>query len=423
MNDHEKADGRASLKALARALENWLREGRHEPLERWLSRELDGEGAPLRLGPCLWSDCLGRLLDARRERRRWPSSIDRRILALGRCLLRFSRPDGTRAADFSLQDELAARRSVFAELARAYPRSGEARVVGWWLSLPDGPHVPPPLPAFSSTRRVLAVLRPGWRQADDLLTIDQSRTEASSRFELFGAGRSWLGPDWSVLDGARLTRPPSPGEWISSSIADFVQWSFRLGDYRVTRSVLLLRGQKTALLSDQIDGRSALPATVSTLYGLPPNVVAEPMANCRGMLLRRSETKAAASALPLALPALPYATDRGQFGVAAAGGSLQYSVTPRGRRCWVPLLVTWDPKRRRKRISWRVLTVAENARICRPDQAFAARVSWGRDDTVVIYRSLGPQARRSFLGHQTRAKFLLGKFTSEGLVEPLVTID
>jgi len=422
MNDHQKAGGRTPLETLAPALEGWLNEGRPEALDRWLSRELGEEGAPLRLGSSMWSDCLGRLLDARRERRRWPSSIDRRVLALGRCLLRFSRPDGTQAADFSAEGDLAGRRSVFAELAQAYPGSGEARVIGWWLSLPDGPHVPPPLPAFSSTRRVLAVLRAGWREADDLLTIDQSREESSSRFELFGAGCSWLGPDWRLLDAASLTRPPSPGKWISSSAADFAEWSFRLGDVRVTRAALLLRGQKTALLGDQIDGRSMLSETVSALYSLPPDVVAKPMADCRGMLLRRPETKSAALALPLALPALPYSTDRGQFGVAADGGSLDYRVTPRGRRCWLPLLVTWDPKRRRKRVSWRVLTVAENGRICGPDQAFAARVSWGRDDTLVIYRSLGPPALRSFLGHQTRARFLIGRFTSEGLVEPLVSV-
>jgi hypothetical protein len=423
MNDHEKADGRAPLESLARALDGWLNDGRDEALDRWLSRELDGDGVPLRLGAPLWADCLGRLLEVRRERRRWPSSIDHRVLALGRCLLRFSRPDGSQAADFSASDELSGRRSVLAELARAYPRSGEARVIGWWLSHPDGLHVPPPLPAFSSRRRVLAVLRAGWRKADDLLVIDQMRAEPSSRFELFGAGCSWLGPDWRLFGAAPLKRPPTPGAWISSSMADLAEWSFRSGDVRVSRTAVLVRGQRTALLSDQIEGRGMPAGTVSALYSLPPGVVAEPMPDCRGMLLRAPATKAVALVLPLALPALPYASDRGQFGVAASGGALNYGVAPRGRRCWLPLLVTWDAKRRRKRVSWRVLTVAENGRICDPDRAFAARVSWGKDETLVIYRSLGPPALRSFLGHQTRARFLLGKFTSEGIVEPLVSVD
>ncbi len=85
--------------------------------------------------------------------------------------------------------------------------------------------------------------------------------------------------------------------------------------------------------------------------------------------------------------------------------------------------MTWDAKRKRQRASWRVLTVAENTRICDPDRAFAARVRWGKDETLVIYRSLGPPALRSFLGHRTRARFLLGRFTREGIVEPLVSLD
>ena len=89
----------------------------------------------------------------------------------------------------------------------------------------------------------------------------------------------------------------------------------------------------------------------------------------------------------------------------------------------MPLLVSWDGLRHRKRLSWRVLTVSEDAKICPPDLAFAVRVSWGRDETYVIYRSLGPPALRAFLGHQTRARFLIGQFTDEGTVEPLVSVD
>jgi hypothetical protein len=58
-----------------------------------------------------------------------------------------------------------------------------------------------------------------------------------------------------------------------------------------------------------------------------------------------------------------------------------------------------------------------------PDEAFAVRVSWGRDDTLVIYRSLTPPARRAFLGHLTTARFLVGKFTSEGIVEPILSVE
>jgi hypothetical protein len=125
--------------------------------------------------------------------------------------------------------------------------------------------------------------------------------------------------------------------------------------------------------------------------------------------------------LPIGLPCLDYPTDRGRFQVQ--GRELVLTQSSPGRRCWLPVLVSWDPVRHRKTLRWRVLTVSERARAARADRAFAARVSWGRDETYVIYRSLGPPAPRAFLGHQTRARFLLGQFTSEGDVKPILSVE
>ena len=86
------------------------------------------------------------------------------------------------------------------------------------------------------------------------------------------------------------------------------------------------------------------------------------------------------------------------------------------------MLVSWEPKRNRQAVHWRTLTVSENSRACAPGVAFAARITWGKDDTLVIYRSLGRPGHRAFLGHQTRSRFLVGLFTSEGEVEPLVDV-
>ncbi len=95
---------------------------------------------------------------------------------------------------------------------------------------------------------------------------------------------------------------------------------------------------------------------------------------------------------------------------------------PRG---WLPLLVSWDPLRNRQVVECRLLTVAENSRPCSASTAFAARVSWGRfrDESVLVYRSLGPPALRSFLGHQTRARFLVALFDRSGKVTPVLTVE
>ncbi len=70
-----------------------------------------------------------------------------------------------------------------------------------------------------------------------------------------------------------------------------------------------------------------------------------------------------------------------------AGRSGPWSTTlilrqaPSGRRCWLPLLVSWDPERHRKPLSWRVLTVSERCegRRARPGLRRAGELGTRRD--------------------------------------------
>ncbi len=95
-----------------------------------------------------------------------------------------------------------------------------------------------------------------------------------------------------------------------------------------------------------------------------------------------------------------------------------------GRRCWLPLLSSWDPARNRKTLTCRILTVSERSRAVTADRAFAARVSWGRDETYIIYRSLGSTGTTACSSDtRTNARFLIGQFTTDGDVKPIFTID
>ena len=364
MNDFGVSDLPPGLESLARALCAWVRQGNSASLERWFARELGDDGAPIRLSIPDWRQCVRGLAEARHCRPGWSKRVDRQALALLRSLLRFSRPAGTPTTDFDAVELDASYRTSLAQLARAYARSGEARVIGWWLSLPDALHVPPPLPAWSSSRHVLAVLRGGWQKRDDLLVVDHRRREPQTRFELMGSGYSWLGPNWRLTSTVAALSSARPGSWISNSVADLLEWSYRSSGLRCTRTALLLRGRKMALLGDQIDGKDLRGRSLETEFDLPAGVTAEPIPGCRGLLLRTSSGRATAQVLPVALPAVPYETDRGQFRVLDDHSHLTLSCMARGGRCWLPLLVSWDPRRHRKRLSWRVLTVAQDSKVC-----------------------------------------------------------
>ena len=53
----------------------------------------------------------------------------------------------------------------------------------------------------------------------------------------------------------------------------------------------------------------------------------------------------------------------------------------------------------------------------------ASQIPGSGDEGLLIYRSLAPPALRSVLGHQTSARFLVGLFTREGDVVPIIKVD
>jgi hypothetical protein len=174
-------------------------------------------------------------------------------------------------------------------------------------------------------------------------------------------------------------------------------------------------------MSSLIERRPPIDSTVIFRISFPPQIKATPIVDSRAIVLTASNKRGSAHVLPIGLPSLAYPTQRGSFQIH--DGSLVLTQSTTLRRDWLPLLVSWDSQRHRKDPTWRVLSVSEKSRNVAPDRAFAARVSWGKDETFVIYRSLVSPAPRAFLGHQTTACFLVGRFTSEGVVEPIWKIE
>ncbi|MBV8554485.1 MAG: hypothetical protein JO116_02895 [Planctomycetaceae bacterium] len=112
---------------------------------------------------------------------------------------------------------------------------------------------------------------------------------------------------------------------------------------RVFRTALLLRGRRLALLADQ---------------------AAAPLPESRDVSLIPARGRGSAQVLPLGLPCFLDPTDRGAISWEA--GSLDLGPAEEGRRCWLPLLVSWDPIRGRMQVRWRVLTISEGSKACPP---------------------------------------------------------
>lgn len=412
------------LAALAKAVDAWTRLAKSEPLDRWLARELGDDGAPVRLSLAGWLPALEALIKAKRTREDWPDAIDGRALDFLRSLMRFTRPDGRLATLDEWAMSAEGLRTRWEHLIGAFPGSDASRVLDWWFPGRKSKPIAPPRAGWSSSSRVLGCSRVDWTSRGDLLAFDQPRGASATRLELFGSGHSWLAGLWRAPgrdDGTAMA--VKPVVWRTSASADVAEWTFRANGLRIRRVLALLHGRRAALLADQVDGLKA-PARLETSIDVPSaDLTVEAVPDSRALFLRSPVDGKTAQVIPLGLPALPYEPDRGRFEFDADRGALSLMQSTTGRRTWMPLIVSWNGSRHRKKVSWRALTVAENFKARPSDLAQAVRVSWGRSETFLIYRSLGPPARRSFLGHITTARFLIARFTPEGDVDPIIALD
>lgn len=399
MDEHSPERSRP-FAALVEAVAAW-REGNASALERWIGEELDAAGYPLRLPLREWAPALGAIAEAAKARPGWPAAVDERATDFVRMLLRFSRPDGTTA---TLDGHPSQPRGFWKGVAAAFPAGDVGRVLDWWFPGRDVEYVPPPLPAWSAADRVLGVLRADWTKRGDLLAFDQ-REGASTRIELFGSGRTWLGPGWSTtVDQA--AGPARVTAWGTSPNADVAEWSFGPSDREVTRLALMLRGRRLALLADlPRSGDATMQLDVAA------GLTREPLTVPGAFTFRPDKPGKSAQAILLTAGEAGFEEESRRLTFRAAAGAR-----------WLPVLVSWDHARHRKPLTWVELTIAEEGKRCPAGAAWAVRASWGRNETFVFYRSLGPPARRSFLGCSTTARLLVGRFTPEGDVEPIVTL-
>jgi hypothetical protein len=369
-----------------------------------------------------WNEGLNLVLAAQREQDDWPDRCGAAITRMIRSSLRFTRPDGCLATCFGASPRGNGPLLAHGDRTRLdHTDQPIARARKRWLAQGVNEGLPHASMGWASSKRVLAGLNDDGTTMRDLLVVDHHAAADFCRFELFGSGRTWLGPAWTVNGETGVAHRPRPRTWISTVTADLAEWSHPAGEDQVTRSVLLLRGRRLALLSIVVERVS--PASGPPVFRIAraPGLAVEPVEGCRALLLSQSPGRGTAQVVPIGLPCPAYPTDQGRL--AADDGDLALSHAAAGRRTWLPLLVSWDVSRHRKRLHWRVLTVSERSRIVGPDRAIAVRVSWGRPETYVIYRSLASPAPRVFLGHRTQNRFLVGRFTNQGIIEPIFEVE
>ncbi len=103
-------------------------------------------------------------------------------------------------------------------------------------------------------------------------------------------------------------------------------------------------------------------------------------------------------------------------------GCLTAAMTGRGG-VTLPLVLDWNPRRRKSPAEWSRLTVSEARRNVSAQEAAGCRIRIGKHQ-LMVYRSLRkPEIARSVLGLHTADESVYGRVTAGGIVEPLVQVE
>ena len=403
----------------------------HKALSTGLLDLLDGEGLPdgkhlALLRPLLacWTRC--GVLGAELTKGCWNKSAQTQYEWLVRTALRLTRHDGSHVLSNDVSGAWC--KDLFDAALCLGGDSADYEIAQLTLPSRGKPGLKKlaktrlPKPAYHSEWATTGVLRQGWQPNDSRLIVvydeREVKVEFESRRQVVWSG-NW---DFEVRCDGELIQPKSNWEevcWFSDDDVDYLELEVNLGgQFRLQRHMLLARKDQFLLMADSVLG--SRPAVLEYRGSLPL---------CKGMSILPSEEthescirgrKNVAMALPLALSEWRAAARNGSLCQTERGLELSQSLA--GSSMFAPIFFDLKPGRMNRPLTWRQLTVAADLEIQPPDVAVGYRVMVGRQQWL-IYRSLGPVANRTLLGHNLSTEMLVARFDRSGQVKTLLEIE
>lgn len=207
--------------------------------------------------------------------------------------------------------------------------------------------------------------------------------------------------------------------WHSDGDGDYLELQQALDGCRIERQVFLSRGGCFAMLADVV---AEVPgATIEYCSRIPLAEGARSLQNEKTRECRiAAPGSTVARVFPLALPADPVRATPGSLLIADNRLELRQTATAAG--LYAPLILDWEPERRRAAADWRPLTITEERKIIPADRASAFRLRMGQSHLLVYRSLLLTHTPRAVIGYNTRFETLVGWFNTAGEVVPLVQI-
>jgi hypothetical protein len=277
-------------------------------------------------------------------------------------------------------------------------------------------------PVFQSDNSRLACLRSDWtREANSLPVLHHGRFPV---LELAARGNVLLSGDWEIevrVAGEEIAfaGPWTCSCWYSDEEGDYLELQARpAAEIRIERQLLLARNDDLLFLADAVIGCGE--SRIDYVSRLSPVSGVEMVPDTRTRECQLAAKSGPARVFPLGLPCERVLGCAGQL--APTNGRLELRQTAIGG-LYAPLVIDWNPARRRRPASWRTLTVAQNGAIISPRAAAGNLLQIGKAQWLV-YRSLSSILEpRTVLGQHTMYETMIGRFLRSGAVEPIVLVE
>ncbi|NND99245.1 MAG: hypothetical protein HKN47_18150 [Pirellulaceae bacterium] len=292
----------------------------------------------------------------------------------------------------------------------------------WEISLPELVH--------HCDESKTAILLPEWDVQRGRIHIDYSEHEP--RVELFAGKSRVLAGRWQAMIELDDNEQRSIGQWVatceySDDDVHYLEleqpWT---GGIVLQRQFMIVRDDRSVLWADsvlpsdpnndQISGRSV---RYSCRLPLAKGMNATAETETREVYLGDKHQRAIV---------IPIAANEWRVGPSDAtlriteDDHLLMNCQGTGR-LYAPIWFDFQRKRFKCNRTWRQLTVADELRIVRRDEAVGYRIQLGSEQWL-IYRSLGESRCRSVLGKHLVADFFAGRFyLNDGSTEEIVTVD
>lgn len=279
------------------------------------------------------------------------------------------------------------------------------------------------MPSNQSDWARFALLRSDWSATADSVAV--THHAALPQLDVTIGGEALLHGPWDLqlrIGDAQIELADewSCVCWETDPEADYVELQMcGPGKLRVERMILLSRTDRFLLLADSVSGVKNERIELTSQLPLVGGLTATAETATRQWQLRGPRSRV--RMIPLGLPAdrvhsTPHAC-------TVADGMIRLQHLAEGRGLLAPLVFDWHPERRNAAVDWKPLTVTEEGKILRSDQAAGYRLRVGAAQWL-FYRSLQSTGQsRAVLGHHTFNETVIARFDKAGDVEPLLMIE